>query len=73
MNHSYRNNVGENRVLPIVCNAHDFHHIKKYVFKQVLPLRRAPNERPYKFTLKFAKRKGTHFRVPFSMERMITL
>ena len=21
---------------------------------------------PYKFTLKFAKRKGTHFRVPFS-------
>ena len=53
--------VGKNRVIPIVCNAHDFHHIKKYVFKQVLPLRWAPNERPYKFTLKYAKRKGTRF------------
>ena len=41
------------------------------MFEQVLPLRRAPNELPYKFTLKYAKRKGTHFRVPFSMERMM--
>ena len=36
-----------------------------YVKERTVPLR-APNERPYKFTLKYAKRKGTHFRVPFS-------
>ena len=49
MRYSYRNNVGENRVLPFVCNAHDFHHIKSYVNKQTVSSKRASNERPYGF------------------------
>ena len=61
MSYSYRNNVGENRVLPPVCIAHDctqcvqnwIHnlcYIKTYVYgHNVLSSKRADNIRPYEF------------------------
>ena len=46
MKYSYRNNVGENRVLPFV---HNLCYIKTYVCEHNVLSMRADNIRPYEF------------------------
>ena len=71
MRYSYRNNVGENRVLPSVCNAHDctqcvqisihkIYHTKTYVTKQNISSRRAADDRPYGNKIKGCDSMGSH-------------